>query len=663
LKPGTSYGPFCDFTDTLKSYGLSAPDQSNNQSRLKTLTNILSLILNNEIPTCISTLLAFCRFLALHKDPDDLDKLRPIGIGTVWRRLAGSVIALQFADTFAEFLLPAGQLGLTIRGGLDFLTHTANCQHDAFITQPLSTNLPPQRAGIFVDLVNCWNQMSREEALDVLESEPRFHSLVHYFDLMYENPNRCFFHRPDGSLDFFIQEDGFPQGDPLSPALACLVINRILGPINAMLEKRAQARRTTHQRGDDGCGSKSAAHAYFDDAFAFLPYDDLPIFIETFQRLGPPIGIILNKTKTKILTLPTTHATITTLTTPQYTSLQQALSLLNGPTSEITGGFRLLGQPLGSQAFCTAFLDSAALKFASATKRLTKRITDPQSIATLFKFCTLPSISHLLAADVLHHSDTTSPPIIHSWSSPLTDALTVTNIILLKHISNTNAPLSPLALLLAHLPLTDGGIGLRDHSQAALPAFLVPLIRSIRYATQGIPYRHSNKLHKLAPIFAKTLSTWNTARHPTKLIRVFRHYLPLLTSTYNTQLFKSTQQLSPCDLVLDAPTKGLQSRLYHHFTAETFLTFRSSLDASDPTTDILPSLLSPTTGIPLHSLPRRFQDHRFTPDKYRLLLRRKLRLPLFDTPTPRLIGLAGDYWDKNGELAGRKTRGVSTIIT
>jgi hypothetical protein len=68
--------------------------------------------------------------------------------------------------------------------------------------------------------------MSRDECKDVLESEPRFHALLNYFDLMYSNPKRCYFRTPDGNLDFFLQEDGFPQGDPLSPALACLFIHR-----------------------------------------------------------------------------------------------------------------------------------------------------------------------------------------------------------------------------------------------------------------------------------------------------------------------------------------------------------------------------------------------------------------------------------------------------
>jgi hypothetical protein len=68
--------------------------------------------------------------------------------------------------------------------------------------------------------------------------------------------------------------------------------------VNATLQTRAQTRRASHHTGDDGLGSKSASHAYFDDTFTFLPYEDLPTYISTFQELGAPLGIILNKQKT-----------------------------------------------------------------------------------------------------------------------------------------------------------------------------------------------------------------------------------------------------------------------------------------------------------------------------------------------------------------------------
>jgi hypothetical protein len=46
----------------------------------------------------------------------------------------------------------------------------------------------------------------------------------------------------------------------------------------------------------------------------------------------------------------------------------------------------------------------------------------------------------------------------------------------------------------------------------------------------------------------------------------------------------------------------------------------------------LPSLLSPLTSIPLTSMSRRTPSNRFTNDEFRILLQRKLRVPIF-SPT------------------------------
>jgi hypothetical protein len=64
----------------------------------------------------------------------------------------------------------------------------------------------------------------------------------------------------------------------------------------------------------------------------------------------------MNKTERKILTLPEMLDSQTTLSHDQFTHRQEALSLLNGTNSEIKGGFRLLGQPIGSDSFAGSFL-------------------------------------------------------------------------------------------------------------------------------------------------------------------------------------------------------------------------------------------------------------------------------------------------------------------
>jgi hypothetical protein len=66
--------------------------------------------------------------------------------------------------------------------------------------------------------------------------------------------------------------------------------------------------------GFDGCGSRSALLSYFDDQTAFLPYADLPLVIRTITEHGPPLDIVLNGSKTKILTTPSSHHHSSTLT-------------------------------------------------------------------------------------------------------------------------------------------------------------------------------------------------------------------------------------------------------------------------------------------------------------------------------------------------------------
>jgi hypothetical protein len=51
-------------------------------------------------------------------------QLQPIGIGTAYRRITGDVITNTFAADFAKLLLPQGQVGIIIHGGIEFLIHS-----------------------------------------------------------------------------------------------------------------------------------------------------------------------------------------------------------------------------------------------------------------------------------------------------------------------------------------------------------------------------------------------------------------------------------------------------------------------------------------------------------------------------------------------------------
>jgi hypothetical protein len=634
LKTGTAFGPFLDLTDTLKEYALHTRNVASptpSQPYLATMTAILRLVIHNQVPPPVTQHLRACRFLALHKDPDDLNKLRPIGIGSAYRRLASTVLVSLYNPLFAALFTQHGQMAVAVSGGIDFLTHLAQADLDHHILAPISNGSHPSRAALALDLRNFFNEVSRSAIRHALHKHQQFTALLPYFDLMYDQPNRCYFAAPDGQLDFLTQHDGVPQGDPLSTALAALALHEFLSQYSTAQAQRAAARLSHRNPGDDGLGSVAPPHQYIDDGLYFLPYEDLAWFIDFVQTHGPPHGIHLNPTKTKILTTATHQIAHDLLSPAQRQHLQDALTLLSGESSESHDGLTLLGQPLGSHDFSAAFLQTKATKFAAATNRLHSRLSDPQTIASLHKCCSVPAMAHLLAADVLHNTELDNPnappPTLDGWLSPFTTNISHTTNSLFLSLSGHDGPLPALATLILHHPVAKGGLGIRDHSLAAIPSFLAPLARSIQYATTGIPQGELPPI-RLPRAYTNHLTSWRTARHPPRIIRVFKHYCPALIAKYNT--IHPSHPITDNTLARLASLRGLQAALYAEAHTQRFLRSAPQLDDED----ILPSLLSPLTAIPLHSLARRHPHTRLDADQYRILLRRKLRLPIFPHTQP-----------------------------
>jgi hypothetical protein len=651
LKPGTAGGPFTDLTDLLKAYALYRPspqgDENPPRPYIRTFGQVLRLILTNNVPPAIIPFLSANRFIALHKDPDDASKLRPLGIGTAYRRIAGAYVMNKFAPRFSALLVQEGQFGVAIPGGINFLLHTSQAQLFQYIDRPLEAGTCPHRALLLLDIVNMFNEVSRDSARKALEQTNHFHALLPYFDLMYGAANRCYFTTPDGTTDFFLQHEGFPQGDPLATVLSCLVLHQLLLPLNSGLADRAAQRLRAKLPGDDGFGSHAATSSFIDDTFVFLDYQDLPWFLDTFQSLGLPLGIRLNRTKTKIFTTTASTDSADFLFPSQLSNLQKALSSLDGASSEVRQGVRFLGGPLGSPAFAKNFLHDAALTFSQRTRRLASRLDDKQTVAMLYKLCALPSLSHLLPADVLLNTDYSTPPCLTAWHSPLSQTIHEATDFILHHLSDSVAPLSPLSWLLAHHPVRQGGLGFRDHSEASITAFIVPLVRSLRYASRGIDFSRdpAKDLSRLKPVYARPLSSWSTTSRPSPLIKAFRHYLPLAITAHNNA-FPEFKASSPKAFISSAILAGLQSKIYELHQSQAMII---AIDNATPAeSSAFPSLLSPLTSIPLHSLPRRFSDNRFDNKLYTVLLQRKLRLPIFHQ-TPPLCRHCSRQCDQYGD--------------
>mmetsp|Transcript_9328 Transcript_9328/g.14377 ORF Transcript_9328/g.14377 Transcript_9328/m.14377 type:complete len:129 (-) Transcript_9328:1439-1825(-) len=92
---------------------------------------------------------------------------------------------------------------------------------------------------LLLAIKNFFNEVSQSVTLHTLEQHQELKPLIPFFHLLYDNPSRCFFQRPDKTYDSFF---GYPQGDPLSPMLTALVLALLLlKPPNAELQEKSQS--------------------------------------------------------------------------------------------------------------------------------------------------------------------------------------------------------------------------------------------------------------------------------------------------------------------------------------------------------------------------------------------------------------------------------------
>ena len=80
----------------------------------------------------------------------------------------------------------------------------------------------------------------------------------------------------------------------MSAIFADLVLDKVLQPLDSMLQEHAQDRVTNGDYGDDGRGSVTNILAWVDDVCATVPLVDLCFGCTTFSALSKPLGSNFN---------------------------------------------------------------------------------------------------------------------------------------------------------------------------------------------------------------------------------------------------------------------------------------------------------------------------------------------------------------------------------
>ena len=531
LSQGTAPGPFSASIDSLRALGLqrSTTHPASDRPYFHNLKKLFTFLLNNQIPSSIRSYFSSIHFFALHKDMNNLNKLRPIGIGTALRCAAATIALSLTSNDIKPLLTQQGQYGINTSGGVDFTAHLTQQHIDRYITKDNST--PPSRALILLDLTNMFNACSRSRCREILQRNDATKPLLALFDLLYAADTNNWYQDHEGNNHTLNQPEGFSQGCPLSPLFACLVLSALTATVNKTLSTRALERIRQHITADDNLGGVSHTASVMDDTSVCLLHEDLLPFLNEFDSLGKPYGIHLNKTKTKILTSTTGTSPQPTLSSVNRTHLQNALAFLNPDdpsAAEITDGTRFLGHPIGSDSFIQNFL-SARLDHIEKSATAIRALQNSQTKSILFRSCVLPKITHLLADDILlllrHRSNT--PPNSTIWQnflSPRLDQITKT---FLCHLTHTKH-IPDHSLYLAHLSCALGGLGYPCHRTTAVPALLNSLGRSLRLATS----EHYPKAHTTAFFPPTTGLTSPTPSNHRPFLDIHSHFASLFTNTF-----------------------------------------------------------------------------------------------------------------------------------
>ena len=172
------------------------------------IAGLVNLLFQGSCPGEVQKVFFGGNLIALSKKDGGV---RPIAVGSVWRRLAAKCANTFAADKVAAYLAPT-QLGVGVSGGAEAAAHVGRRYLD---------RLGSGNVFIKLDFRNAFNTLRRDAMLEaVLREVPEIYN---FCNLAYLSHSYLYFH------EFLISsEEGPQQGDPLGPLLFSISLHPIL---------------------------------------------------------------------------------------------------------------------------------------------------------------------------------------------------------------------------------------------------------------------------------------------------------------------------------------------------------------------------------------------------------------------------------------------------
>jgi hypothetical protein len=389
-RDGKAPGP-SGWTEELLFHACACPTTK------RAVTAIISDIANNRVSSTVARRLRQCRLVALGKEGGGL---RPIAVGEVLARVAGTVVLNRCLPFLRETFLHEGQYALE-RGGCETIIHLCR--------QALSGD----NVLVTLDCKNAFNSVHRAAIRQVLISCPELSPLLPMWDLLYAASSELLV--ADGDLMHTIfSTSGVRQGDVLGPVFFCLALLPIFRSLPTDLRGHSLS---------------------FMDDITIAGNGTRVIALVTYLRQAlRHIGLDLNCSKCHVFSH---NASISA-------GVANLLDFVDG--TDGAPRIKVLGAWLGSDPAVALALDKKA---TAQTKLLDKLAQVPAELAfALVRLCASPRWNFYIRT----HAPTTTNSSCAIFDERLTRAVCDIASIDVAH-------LSPLSTHLITLPISLGGLG------------------------------------------------------------------------------------------------------------------------------------------------------------------------------------------------------------